>query len=54
MANSLSPKEFAAKYLNMRVYIYPPEDGGPDNSAPGMQTGIERVLTDVAEMDTVT
>jgi hypothetical protein len=33
MANSLSPKEFAAKYLSMRVYIYPPQDGGPDNSA---------------------
>ncbi|MCI4678265.1 hypothetical protein K9U39_07750 [Rhodoblastus acidophilus] len=33
MATALTPGEFAQKYLKMRVYIYPPEEGGPDNSA---------------------
>lgn len=33
MAIDLTPAEFADKYLKMRVYIYPPENGGPDNSA---------------------
>lgn len=33
MASPLTPAEFADKYLKMRVYIYPPEDAGPDNSA---------------------
>ena len=36
----LSPQEFANKYLKLCVYIFPPEDGGPDNSSlarPGSQ-----------------
>ena len=33
MAQPLTPQEFADKYLTMSVYIYPPEAGGPDNSA---------------------
>jgi hypothetical protein len=36
----LSPQEFANKYLKLCVHIFPPEDGGPDNSSlarPGWQ-----------------
>ena len=33
MGQPSTPQEFAEKYLRMCVYIYPPEDGGPDNSA---------------------
>lgn len=32
MADRLSPADFADKYLNLCVYIFPPENGGPDNS----------------------
>ena len=41
MTVKLSPDAFADKYLEMQVYIYPPEPKGPDNSAlapPGWQT----------------